>query len=521
MVLRGVHDLFARGAVAGVDEGRLLERFVSRRDDADFEALVALFGPMVLGVCRRRLADPHDVEDAFQATFLVLVRKAATIRDGARLGNWLYGVACRVSARARVRRLRRREVTGEVEAVETRHAGDGERRELARVLDEELGRLPEKYRAPLVLCYLQGQTYEETARRLQWPVGTVRSRTARGRELMRSRLTRRGITLPGGLLAATLASAATEAAVPQALSGATVAVAARVAAGRGVTAGVVSASVRDLTRGVLRAMLLTKVRWAVVTGALTATLASSAWVIAGAQPGEKPGVDQEGEGASPGGKVKPGEPPAPGPDERARVVALERRLRELERELNAIKLRLRGPQPGDPGVAEKSSVARIRTIEDIRKIRPRFECLVEKIHVKAGQTVKKGDPLADVFSDDLVAAKNVFLSKSAAWDYQDKICNRYRELAGRGAIPQQIFEEADAKLDKCRLERDEARDRLALYGLSTREIEGAKKEEGIGKAQYTITAPIDGTVIQIEAEPQDLSDPKSVLMVLGTLNPKP
>src|SRR4051812_11969547 len=101
-VLRQVDALFDRGTVAGMDEGLLLERFVARRDEAAFEALVARFGPMVFGICHRMLDDPQDAEDAFQATFLVLVRKAATLRDGERLGNWLYGVACRVAARARL-----------------------------------------------------------------------------------------------------------------------------------------------------------------------------------------------------------------------------------------------------------------------------------------------------------------------------------------------------------------------------------------------------------------------------------
>src|SRR4051812_21524818 len=106
--------LFGRGTVAGMDEAMLLERYVSRRDEAAFEALVARFGPMVMGGCRRRLRDPHDVEDAFQATFLVFVSKASAIRNGDLLGNWLYGVACRVAARAeaRARARRAREVHG-------------------------------------------------------------------------------------------------------------------------------------------------------------------------------------------------------------------------------------------------------------------------------------------------------------------------------------------------------------------------------------------------------------------------
>src|SRR4051794_21724395 len=132
-VLRQVHALFGTGTVSGMDEGLLLERFVSRRDELAFEALVARFGPMVLGICRRMLDDPRDVEDAFQATFLILVRKAATIRDGDLLGNWLYGVAYRVAAKARLhaRRRRSREVGGsEWAAMIPSRPDGGEAREL-------------------------------------------------------------------------------------------------------------------------------------------------------------------------------------------------------------------------------------------------------------------------------------------------------------------------------------------------------------------------------------------------------
>src|SRR5215212_11368993 len=135
-VLRQVHTLFGRGTVAGMDVGLLLERFVSGGEEPAFEALIARFGPMVLGICRRMLDDPRDVEDAFQATFLVLVRKAATIRDGDLLGNWLYGVAHRVAAKARLhaRRRRSREVVGadRVAMVPSR-PDEGEARELEAV----------------------------------------------------------------------------------------------------------------------------------------------------------------------------------------------------------------------------------------------------------------------------------------------------------------------------------------------------------------------------------------------------
>src|SRR5262249_29781735 len=156
-------------SVAGMSEGKLLERFLARRDEAAFEALVARFGPMVLGVCRGRLDDPHAVEDAFQGTFLVLVKKAGSIRDPELLGNWLYGVAHRVATRARADAARRRSRERQGETVDVEGPiEDPARRELRPLVHEEVNRLPEKYRLPIVLCDLDGRTHEEAARLLGW-----------------------------------------------------------------------------------------------------------------------------------------------------------------------------------------------------------------------------------------------------------------------------------------------------------------------------------------------------------------
>ncbi len=191
-VLVGLDRIFHRGAVAGLSEGGLLDRFVAQGDEAAFAALVARHGPMVLGVCRRALRDEHDVEDAFQATFLVLVRRAGSIRDGELVGHWLHGVAHRVAVRARAVNARRHAL--ERTGVEVNPAVHGPSSvDDSAVLDEELARLPESLRAPLVLCYLEGLTHDEAAQRLGWPVGTVRSRMARGRDVLQRRLTRRGV----------------------------------------------------------------------------------------------------------------------------------------------------------------------------------------------------------------------------------------------------------------------------------------------------------------------------------------
>jgi RNA polymerase sigma factor (sigma-70 family) len=177
-------------------DAELLDRFALRDDHAAFAALVRRHGPMVFGVCRRVLCDPHDAEEAFQSTFLVLVRKAGDLRQPDRLGNWLYGVANRVARKAKVSAARRnsheRAAAGPAWAPPV-ESTDGP--ELRAVLDEEMVALPEKYRAPLVLCYLEGLTNEDAARRLGWAPGSMSYRLARGRELLRRRLTRRGLYL--------------------------------------------------------------------------------------------------------------------------------------------------------------------------------------------------------------------------------------------------------------------------------------------------------------------------------------
>lgn len=197
---RGLADqlrrLFVAGSLTGLGEGALLDRFVRLGDSEAFEALVVRHGPMVLSVCRRFLRNPHDVEDAFQATFLVLSRKAASLRKREALAPWLFGVAYKVATRARSRAITRLSSSRALDSVaatdEPPEIGMN-REEASTLLHEELARLPEADRAPLVLCYFEGLTHDEAADRLRWPVGTVRGRLARARGKLRARLTRRGL----------------------------------------------------------------------------------------------------------------------------------------------------------------------------------------------------------------------------------------------------------------------------------------------------------------------------------------
>src|SRR5438874_579973 len=186
---------------ASLTDGQLLESFVARRDEAAFEALVRRHGPMVLGVCRGVLRNAHDAEDAFQATFLVLVRKAASLRRREAVGNWLYGVAYRTALQARTTAARRRLKEAQMRSPESQDsaAAGVVRLELQALLDRELSRLPQKYQAPIVLCDLLGKTKREAAADLGCPEGTVSSRLARGRELLRRRLARQGLASAGSL----------------------------------------------------------------------------------------------------------------------------------------------------------------------------------------------------------------------------------------------------------------------------------------------------------------------------------
>jgi RNA polymerase sigma factor (sigma-70 family) len=239
-------------------DGQLLRRFATQRDEEAFAALVWRHGPMVYGVCRRVLHDPHDAADAFQATFLVLVQKATSIHKRAAVGSWLFGVARRSATEAKVRAARRRRRERRAEATPpTDPQAETARRELRQVLDEELARLPAKYRAPLVLHYLEGQTKGKTAQQLGWTEGTVSGRLARAREVLAVRLARRGVTLSAGLVATVVAGEAVTAAAPTPLALATIQGALGFTV-EGATAGAFPAPVVALAQAVLHHMFLAK-----------------------------------------------------------------------------------------------------------------------------------------------------------------------------------------------------------------------------------------------------------------------
>jgi RNA polymerase sigma factor (sigma-70 family) len=328
VVLRQLHRLLGAQGLEELSDGQLLERFAARQDEAAFAVLVRRHGPLVLGVCRRLLRG-GDADDAFQATFVVLFRRARSLDRRGSLAGWLYTVAYHVALRARAdaarRRLRERQVL-DMPRAESRT--EEVWRDLQPVLDDELNRLPEKYRDPVLLCYVQGKTNEEAARLLRLPAGTVKSRLSRARELLKGRLTRRGITLATGALAAVLAERAS-AAVPPALCEATIQTTVLLAAGQ---AGAPAPAVA-LAEGVLKAMFATrlKIATAVMLAAVTAVGIGVGLAGRPVQAQRQEGAQAQAEPPAAGVKDQPGKDgQAPAPAQEEKEIAVTGRVLDAD-----------------------------------------------------------------------------------------------------------------------------------------------------------------------------------------------
>jgi RNA polymerase sigma factor (sigma-70 family) len=299
----------------------LLDRFVAHADQDAFTALVERHGPMVLCLCRRVLGHAHDAEDACQAAFLVLARKAASIRKKDALASWLHGVAFHAASNLRRDTARHRDrPVPHRQAPPADPAGEVTWREVKEALDEELARLPERYRAPLVLCYLEGRTRDEAAQLLGWSEGTCRGRLERGREVLRARLVRRGLGLSAALLAGALGQEAASASVAPPFVTATVQAASRFAAGRGA-AGLIPTRVACLAEGVLQAMFVNKLRTAAVALLVLGAVALTGALLARGQNdkatdgSDKPAAEPQAAASAP--------PAAPAAARTLRVVVLD------------------------------------------------------------------------------------------------------------------------------------------------------------------------------------------------------
>src|SRR6185437_8311589 len=250
-------------------DAELLDRWISQRDEAAFELLVRRHGPAVLGVCRRLLFRSQDIEDAFQATFLALIRKAGSIGKRQAVGSWLYKVA--YHAALRVRAAASRHGLQEQPVLDPPAPSNADEivwRDLRFVLDEEVSRLPEKLRVCFVLCCVEGLTHGEASKQLGCPEGTISSRLTRAREALRRSLTRRGLTLPAATVAAALSAETASASLPATLVDLTIAAGMRYAMGQTAAGGLLAARAIATAEGVLKAMLLSKLK--VAAGVLLA-----------------------------------------------------------------------------------------------------------------------------------------------------------------------------------------------------------------------------------------------------------
>ena len=288
---------------AGLTDRQLLECFISSREEAAIAALVRRHGPMVWAVCHRVLHNHHDAEDAFQATFLVLVRKAASIVSREMFANWLYGVAHQTALNAKQvaakRRGRERQV---IEMPEPKGVEQDRSHDLQLVLDQELSRLPDKYRAVIVLCDLQGRTHKEAARQLGVPEGTIASRKATARTKLAKRLARHGLTLGGGSLAAALSTNVASACLPSSVLSSTIKAVMLVAAGKATT-GAISANVAALTEGVVKAMLLTKLKTMMAVVLMLSMVTFTGVILALGQTGATSTGDKGNGGEKPAAKA--------------------------------------------------------------------------------------------------------------------------------------------------------------------------------------------------------------------------
>ena len=269
------------GDTGELRDEQLLSRFFNERDDAAFAAILKRHGPLVYGVCQRVLCDGNDAEDAFQATFLVLVRKGGTLREPSRLASWLYGVAHRIARKIRAKAaLRTRSERQVTEMPTSTAASDMTLDELRKVLDEEISQLPQKYALPLVLCYLEGKTNAEAAEQLGWPEGSMSRRLSRARDLLRSRLSRRGLALSAALITSVFVKRAA-AAVPQHLLGTTIKSACLVAQGvdvADVASPVCAQAVEEIVVGMAITSRFTIASILAVT-ALVVVLGVAAWQV--------------------------------------------------------------------------------------------------------------------------------------------------------------------------------------------------------------------------------------------------
>jgi RNA polymerase sigma factor (sigma-70 family) len=473
--LRRLRGGIGAAGFGGLSDAQLLGRWLALRDQAAFEVLLWRHGPMILGVCRRLLGNAADAEDAFQATFLLLERKAAAIRHRESVAAWLYQVAYRVALRARERSARRNacELDG-VERLADDTPENGLACDLRAVLDDEINRLPTKYRTPFVRCYLEGCTNEEVAAEMSCPVGTVHSRLSWARERLRSRLVRRGVTLTSAALAACLVSGAASAAIPVALA-ATALQGAFAYAAHSATAAGLSAGAVALAKGELRSMFFAKLKLAVAV-LLALTICGGAGGLASYRVAEA--------AAPPRGLPAPPNAPVPGAQAAPDAPAPPRTTR-VPSEVDGRLLGVFTEIKPDEKVAEKDVI--VVGNQKYRRLR-------EGDAVKAGQLLARINDLLARDDVDIVEARVAVAEAEVVTTVKTKeeAGNRFEGMVVANKRTPGTYSQEDvrgAKLTYDRYVQEEVAKRANVVATQ-RQLNQARTQ----LKMYEIRSPVDGIV---------------------------
>jgi RNA polymerase sigma factor (sigma-70 family) len=493
--LRRLRQVIGVREGSGLADAQLLERFVAGRDEAAFEVLVWRHGPMVLAVCRRLLRHEQDAEDAFQATFLALARKAGSIARRETLAAWLHRVASRVALRARRRTAQRaaREQPGvEALAVPAAPAVPGE---LRLVLDQEVNCLPARYRVPFILCYLEGRTQQEVAQQLGCPPGTVASRLAWARDRLRARLTRRGLGLGAAAPLALLLPEGAPAAVPAALVGSTVKAALAFAAGE--TAVGLATAPAALAEGMLQVMQLAKIKTAVAVLLVLGVLGGgAAWISPAARAGKPP--------ARPGAELVPGTGPS---------LRLPAEMREdlgvRTAEVNPRAARERLLVLSGSTALDPNRLARVfsRTAGEVVEL---AGAGADGRPLRVGDRVKKGQLLAVIHSKDLGEKKGELLDALVRMHFDRILLERLEDLWSRGLTTEAAYRQQERSLQTDMNAAARAERTLKTWTVPQEEIDAVKQEarqviarnnkhntdKESGWARVEVRAPDDGIIAE-------------------------
>ena len=475
-VLRYLNRVALASVAAATSDAELLGRFVEQHDEAAFELLVWRHGKMVLGLCRRVLRHQQDAEDAFQATFLALARKGSGIRKRTSIGGWLYRVAYRTALAAR--RGRREQPLGDVTVRTLDPASEAAGRELRRALDEEVNRLPERYRLPLILCHFTGKSNAEAARELGCPCGTLESRLARARARLRTALARRGFALAAAGVATALTRAVASAGPAPVLVSATARAATLFRVGdRGVPPEILA-----LTRKVRKIMFLTKLK--VVATLLL--MAGGAALLGRPAADKKPAADELIVGETNALRLSA-----------ATRARLDIRTAEVKRRATPPRmLQLIGSLALDP--------------DGLAAVRARITGEVVQVKVRLGERVKRDAVLVVLWSTDVGSKKIDLVDALVQLDQDERRLKDRVRLYEQGSIPLDTVEPARRNVASDRNAIGRAERTLRTWNVPQAEIDAVreearqilkrggkrdkKKEESWARSE--IRAPRDGTVVE-------------------------